>query len=91
VDATLYLYINKMECEQWLTVHEFIIALHKKPRCGIAGNRARPFTRLPGYLIGIIHRFEASWRHLEDCNAAKHDIQASMKTAPKSQRTGGIF
>ena len=22
---------------------------------------------------------------------AKHDIQASMKTAPKSQRTGGIF
>ena len=50
-----------MECEQWLTVHEFITALPKKPRCGIAGNRARPFTQLPGYLIGIIRRFGASW------------------------------
>jgi AraC-like DNA-binding protein len=53
-----------MECEQWFTEHGSTIQTPRRRRCGTAGKRARPFTRLPGYLIGIIRRFGASWRRL---------------------------
>jgi acyl-CoA synthetase (AMP-forming)/AMP-acid ligase II len=35
-------FFKKMECEQWFTGHGFTTRMPRRPRCGIAGKRARP-------------------------------------------------
>jgi hypothetical protein len=62
-----------------------------KDRFGVHIGPSGDFSDIQAGMSEIRTKSDHPQVALDVLNAAKHDIQASMKTAPKSQRTGGIF